>query len=74
LCKLTTKTNYPLCNTADKNSLNSGSIVKELELEIMTIDGKTMKQFYDRNYQQKALHIVNAWSSSHQLVLGQKSR
>jgi len=23
--KLTTKTNYPLCNTEDKNSLNSGS-------------------------------------------------
>jgi hypothetical protein len=31
-----------------------------------------MKQSYDRNNQQKALHIVTAWSSSHQLVLGQK--
>ena len=31
-----------------------------------------MKQSYDRNDQQKALHIVSAWSSSHQLVLGQK--
>ena len=31
-----------------------------------------MKQSYDRNDQQKALHIVTAWSSSHQLVLGQK--
>lgn len=48
------------------------SIVKELELEVIAIDGKTMKQSYDRNHQQKALHIVTAWSSSHQLVLGQK--
>ena len=48
------------------------SIVKELELEVIAIDGKTMKQSYDRNHQQKALHIVTAWSSSHQWVLGQK--
>ena len=48
------------------------SIVKELKLEVIAIDGKTMKQFYDRNDQQKALHIVSAWSLSHQLVLGQK--
>jgi hypothetical protein len=44
----------------------------ELELNVMAIDGKTMKQSYDRNDHQKALHIVTAWSSSHQLVLGQK--
>jgi len=31
-----------------------------------------MKQSYDQNNQQKALHIVTTWSSSHQLVLGQK--
>ncbi|MEG4810248.1 ISAs1 family transposase [Microcoleus sp. F8-D3] len=48
------------------------SIVKELKLEAIAIDGKTMKQSYDRNYQQKALHIVTAWSSSHQLILVQK--
>ena len=48
------------------------SIVKELELEVIAIDGKTMKQYYDRNHQQKALHIVTAWSSSHQWILGQK--
>jgi predicted transposase YbfD/YdcC len=48
------------------------SIVGELKLEVIAIDGKTMKQSYDRNDQQKALHIVTAWSSSHQLVLGQR--
>ena len=31
-----------------------------------------MKQSYDRNNQQEALHIVTAWSSSHQLILGGK--
>jgi hypothetical protein len=48
------------------------AIVGELELNVIAIDGKKMKQSYDRNDQQKALHIVTAWSSSHQLVLGQK--
>ena len=33
------------------------SIVKELKLEVISIDGKTMKQSYNRNDQQKALHI-----------------
>ena len=48
------------------------AIVGKLEINEIAIDGKTMKQSYDRNNQQKALHIVTAWSSSHQLVLGQK--
>ena len=48
------------------------AIVGELEINVIAIDGKTMKQSYDRNDQQKALHIVTAWCSSHQLVLGQK--
>jgi hypothetical protein len=48
------------------------SITQKLELEVIAIDGKTMKQSYDRNQSQKALHIVSAWSSFHQLVLGQK--
>jgi hypothetical protein len=39
---------------------------------VIAIDGKTMKQSYDRNDQQKALHIVSAWYSFHQLVLAQK--
>jgi len=48
------------------------SITKKLEVEVIAIDGKTLKQSYDRGGKQKALHIVSAWSSSHQLVLGQK--
>jgi predicted transposase YbfD/YdcC len=48
------------------------SITQKLELEVIAIDGKTMKQSYDRNQSQKPLHIVSAWSASHQLVLGKK--
>lgn len=44
------------------------AIVGKLDLNVIAIDGKTMKQSYDRNDQQKALHIVSAWCSSHQLV------
>ena len=38
------------------------SITQKLELEVIAIDGKTMKQSYDRNQSQKPLHIVSAWS------------
>ncbi|NEO95956.1 MAG: ISAs1 family transposase, partial [Moorea sp. SIO3G5] len=48
------------------------SITQKLGVEVIAIDGKTLKQSYDRSQGQKALHIVSAWSSSHQLVLGQK--
>jgi hypothetical protein len=48
------------------------SITQKLELGVIAIDGKTMKQSYDRNQSQKPLHIVSAWSAPHQLVLGQK--
>ena len=41
------------------------SIFGKLKIEVIAINGKTMKQSYDRNDQQKALHIVTAWSSSH---------
>ncbi|WP_293064600.1 MULTISPECIES: ISAs1 family transposase [unclassified Moorena] len=47
------------------------SITKKLGVKVIAIDGKTLKQSYDRNQKQKALHIVSAWSDSHQLVLGQ---
>ncbi len=47
-------------------------IVQKLGVEIISIDGKTLKQSYDRNNFQKALHIVSAWANNNKLVLGQK--
>ena len=47
-------------------------IVQKLGAEVISIDGKTLKQSYDRNSFQKALHIVSAWANNNKLVLGQK--
>jgi len=48
------------------------ALTEKLGVKVIALDGKTLKQSYDRNQKQKALHIVSAWSSSHQLVLGQR--
>ncbi len=48
------------------------SITKKIGAEVIAIDGKTLKQSYDRNNQQKALHIVTAWANNNKLVLAQK--
>lgn len=47
-------------------------VVQKLGAEVIAIDGKTLKQSYDRNSSQKALHIVSAWANNNKLVLGQK--
>ncbi len=47
-------------------------IVQKLGAEVISIDGKTLRQSYDRNSFQKALHIVSAWANNNKLVLGQK--
>lgn len=46
-------------------------MAQKLELEVVAIDGKTLKGSYDRESSLKSLQMVSAWSSSHQLVLGQ---
>lgn len=42
-----------------------------LNLQLIHIDGKTLRGSYDRENQLKALHSVSAWASEHQLVLAQ---
>lgn len=46
-------------------------MTQKLGLEVVAIDGKTLKGSYDRESSLKSLQMVSAWSSSHQLVLGQ---
>jgi predicted transposase YbfD/YdcC len=46
-------------------------LVGELGVEVVAIDGKTLKGSYDRNRRQSALHLVSAWASQHRLVLAQ---
>lgn len=48
------------------------SISEKLGLELVHLDGKTLRGSYDREGQLKALHSVSAWSSEHSLVLGQQ--
>jgi predicted transposase YbfD/YdcC len=43
----------------------------ELGLQLVAIDGKTLRRSYDRANGQSALHLVSAWSVANQLSLGQ---
>jgi predicted transposase YbfD/YdcC len=43
----------------------------KLGLKIVAIDGKSINGSYDRESSLKSLVMVSAWSSSHELVLGQ---
>jgi predicted transposase YbfD/YdcC len=46
-------------------------IVSTLGAQVIALDGKCVKGSYDREGGQKALQVVSAWASAHQLVLGQ---
>jgi predicted transposase YbfD/YdcC len=46
-------------------------IAGKLGLKIVAIDGKSINGSYDRESSLKSLVMVSAWSSSHELVLGQ---
>ncbi len=57
---------------AESFSIWIRAIAQNLGAEIIAIDGKNLKQSYDRNSFQKSLHLVTAWANNHKLVLGQK--
>jgi predicted transposase YbfD/YdcC len=48
------------------------TVTEKLGVEVIAVDGKTVKGSYDRKEGKKALHLVSAWSSSHRLVLRQQ--
>ena len=39
--------------------------------QVISIDGKELRNSYDREKEQNSLHLVSAWVSSHHLLLGQ---
>lgn len=47
------------------------SIVETVGVQVIPIDGKTLRGSYDREQKKSALHLVSAWASEHRLVLGQ---
>lgn len=46
-------------------------LVSELGLQVIAIDGKSVRGSYDRKSGGKALHLVSAWATEHRLVLAQ---
>jgi len=47
------------------------SLSIELNNEIISIDGKTLRGSLNRRRNQKALHLVSAWASNNRIMLGQ---
>jgi predicted transposase YbfD/YdcC len=45
----------------------------ELGLQLVAIDGKTLRRSHDRTTMKSALHAVCAWSVANRIVLGQQS-
>jgi hypothetical protein len=39
--------------------------------DIVAIDGKTLRRFFDQASSQSAIHMVSAWAQANRLVLGQ---
>lgn len=46
-------------------------VVAATGAQVVPIDGKSVKGSYQRSKKQSALHLVSAWASQHQLLLGQ---
>lgn len=47
------------------------SVVEAVGVQVIPIDGKTLKGSYDREQGKSAIHLVSAWACEHRLVLGQ---
>src|SRR4051812_7918461 len=50
----------------------AGSLVAGFEREVVAIDGKTLRRWFDRKHGHAPLHLVSAWASEQDLVLGQR--
>jgi predicted transposase YbfD/YdcC len=47
-------------------------LINELTVgQVVAIDGKTVRRSHDRRLGQEAIHMVNAWATANNLVLGQ---
>ena len=47
-------------------------VAEQTEGEVVALDGKTLRGSYDNASDKAALHMVEAWASEQELVLGQK--
>ena len=46
-------------------------VTERTEGQVIAIDGKTLRRSHDKSNDKKAIHMVSAWASSNQVVLGQ---
>jgi predicted transposase YbfD/YdcC len=49
-----------------------GTFAEPLERQVVAIDGKTIRRSFDRQSATSPLHVVSAWASEQNLVLGQR--
>jgi predicted transposase YbfD/YdcC len=47
------------------------TLVMDLGVQVIAIDGKKLRGSYDRNNETPCLYLVSAWAADHRLVLGQ---
>lgn len=47
------------------------AVSQVIKSEVVSVDGKTLRRSHDRGIGKEAIHLVSAWASQNQLVLGQ---
>ncbi len=47
------------------------SVTKRTKGQVIAIDGKTLRRSHDKSNDKKAIHMISAWASSNQVILGQ---
>lgn len=47
------------------------SVTEETGGQVIAIDGKTLRRSHDQSKDKKAIHMISAWASANQVVLGQ---
>ncbi len=47
------------------------SVAKQTKGQVVAIDGKTLRCSYNKSEDKKAIHMISAWASEKQVVLGQ---
>jgi predicted transposase YbfD/YdcC len=47
------------------------AITEQTKGQVIAIDGKTLRRSHDKSNDKKAIHMISAWASSNQVVLGQ---
>jgi len=47
------------------------SVAEQTKGQVVAIDGKTLRRSHNRAEDKKAIHMISAWASSNQVVLGQ---